>query len=1162
MTRLAERARQLAALVALAALLVGVPIGITALVGNSGPALRDLAAGQATDRAVIAILAAVVALAWLQFALCVVTETLGQLRRRGDTGPAPVDPRVPGQFTGLPALARTLVATALFAGTLAAVLPRPALAASLPPPGHPYQPVTAAVLTDRPPTRLIPQSTRTPPPTGATGHPITQAGTPPHAPTAAGTAVQSGARAATQVYVVPADGDGPDTLWDIADQALGSGERWHEIWDLNRGRTQPDGTFMSHASLLRPGWTVLIPAPDDTAVDTVTVRPGDTLTGIANNHHDSLTLVWDANEGRVMSDGRLFTDPDLIKPGDTLVLPTPATTPNPPAGSRAPQTPHRAPHDHHEASAPVHPTSAVPRPGTASRPSTPTASAPTSSATSTGTTDSGTRTAARDRTAASDDTVWSSPWATVFGGGGGIVAAGVLTTLLARRRAARRRIPIGHVRAQLPPPLAAVAHAAHVHAATSDGALVDLTLRGLAAAAAADGGTLPDIATARLIGDRVELALVEPHPHAPPSPWQADESGLCWSVRAGDPLPVPVVEAAAHLHPYPTLVTIAESPRPSSDDETQPASSHDVDERDVDHLDGHQSDGRHPQRWLLDLEHAAVTIMSGDPDRCRDLARFVATSLAVNDNADTVTVTLVGFGDDLVGLNPHRLRHSTDLRFAVDLLQAALTHASAAAQDMDALTSRVTHVGADSFMPHVLIADLDNVATNSGPDDMTDVHAVRDLATALAGGAGRVGVAVVLTGGAAADLDIGTHLVVDADTTLLLPDAAVPLQAQQMPADMAAGIAAMLAAASDDAAIPVPNAAGDQPADRCSDASGALRRDLVLPRTTDPAAKPTPSGDETLGGGDEEGTTLLPEPDTRYLQTTATTRVDLETISPRVPAAVTSAVEHAVDGLDADLERWHAADCDLPRLTLLGPIELRAHGEQPKNRRSYLTEIVAFLATRPHGATAEQLAAAFNLSIPTTQARIREVRAWLGPNPRTGRMHLPDARRSAAGRQRGINTYELEDLLVDADLFCRLHARGQARGGHAGIADYEAALRLVTAPPFDQARPGGYEWLLDDRHDEYLAAGIEKIAHTVATWALEQGQLDRAEYAATIAINALPYADTPRHDLAAVLDARGLTTAAERLLRDDILNRDDNGDGPDDPTPRTADIMGRRAQAS
>ncbi len=66
---------------------------------------------------------------------------------------------------------------------------------------------------------------------------------------------------ALKYYVVePPGGRHHDSLWDIAQRYLGDGRRYREVFALNEGRLQPDGTKLQHASLIRPGWVLVLPA--------------------------------------------------------------------------------------------------------------------------------------------------------------------------------------------------------------------------------------------------------------------------------------------------------------------------------------------------------------------------------------------------------------------------------------------------------------------------------------------------------------------------------------------------------------------------------------------------------------------------------------------------------------------------------------------------------------------------------------------------------------------------------------------------------------------------------------------------------------------------------------------------------------------------------------
>src|SRR5262249_12864954 len=63
-----------------------------------------------------------------------------------------------------------------------------------------------------------------------------------------------------KIYVVkPPAGRFHESLWEIAENHLGDGRRYREIFELNAGRPQPDGSVLTIASLIRPGWVLRMP---------------------------------------------------------------------------------------------------------------------------------------------------------------------------------------------------------------------------------------------------------------------------------------------------------------------------------------------------------------------------------------------------------------------------------------------------------------------------------------------------------------------------------------------------------------------------------------------------------------------------------------------------------------------------------------------------------------------------------------------------------------------------------------------------------------------------------------------------------------------------------------------------------------------------------------
>ncbi|MEA2703141.1 MAG: hypothetical protein QOD63_1086, partial [Actinomycetota bacterium] len=52
-----------------------------------------------------------------------------------------------------------------------------------------------------------------------------------------------------------------DSLWGIAEQHFGDGDRWPEIARANYGVRQPDGHSLTRRHVLQPGWTLQLPSP-------------------------------------------------------------------------------------------------------------------------------------------------------------------------------------------------------------------------------------------------------------------------------------------------------------------------------------------------------------------------------------------------------------------------------------------------------------------------------------------------------------------------------------------------------------------------------------------------------------------------------------------------------------------------------------------------------------------------------------------------------------------------------------------------------------------------------------------------------------------------------------------------------------------------------------
>ncbi|MFI8853556.1 BTAD domain-containing putative transcriptional regulator [Streptomyces sp. NPDC053499] len=255
------------AFVALAVLVAGVPLALAYFIGwplpHRMPSL-DMLRDEVSVGVFINVLTVVVWLAWAQFTACVLVEAKAALSGVGL--PARVPGAGPSQL-----LARQLITAILLLGSsTASFAPGLTHLGHTVQPHHPSQTVASA--------QLLPGQQR---PAGAEGQPdaggmhvmggggsdtVVLAGG-GSGGERAGTARQASAHGdtsragQTKFYrIQPPVGRHHDSLWEIAERHLDDGRRYKEIYRLNKDRVQPDGSRLSEASLIRPGWIMEMPA--------------------------------------------------------------------------------------------------------------------------------------------------------------------------------------------------------------------------------------------------------------------------------------------------------------------------------------------------------------------------------------------------------------------------------------------------------------------------------------------------------------------------------------------------------------------------------------------------------------------------------------------------------------------------------------------------------------------------------------------------------------------------------------------------------------------------------------------------------------------------------------------------------------------------------------
>jgi nucleoid-associated protein YgaU len=723
--RAGQAVRGLAALVVLLALCVGIPLALVALTPVSFPSgglnvAQILAELTHRDDGTLFLAVLTIAgwLGWATFVVAVLVEIPARLR-----GVSPV------RIRGL-ALQQTFAAALVTAAFTVFLVPATATASDRSSAGLAARPGRGA-------------------PTAAPGVTAAPTHVERHEPLLPGTPPEPGGRR-------PSKGSSPvlaageylvregDTLWDIAAEHLGDGSRWRLVADVNYGRPQPDGGRLDRSHLLRPGWRLIMPteaAPrhdtrrpesDGHGVRKRTVRPGDTLSGIAEQELGDAARYGElASSSRHIEqpNGRHLTDPDVIYPGWTIEIPA-GRDPSASLPGVA-DAHHRSPARHEQSTAPARPDAvrrSEARPTVAADPGVPLDPSWQETSTSTGRSGHSSVSAmpasAREEDARAGDSLVDEVMdVRTAEGVGGLLAASLLLLVGARRsHQQRRRRPGQRIRLPSSPALAAEAR---LRAVADPAGLehVDHALRALAAGYRALGGPPPGLRVARLTSTHLELYLTEAA--RLPQPWVPTSDPTVWAMRHEDLTRQPETDMPA---PFPGLVTV-----------------------------GHDLDGAYV---LVDLEQLGALAVDGGRDDTLPVLAALAVELATSPWADDLLVTLVGCLPELPGAVPSgRLRH-------VGSVERLVTELEGRAQDVDRVlreagvdgtaAARGAGVADDACSPEIVI--LADILPSPLRDRLEDVlYAVP-----------RVGLAAVTAGDARLS---DWHLVVHAgsDTARLEP---------------------------------------------------------------------------------------------------------------------------------------------------------------------------------------------------------------------------------------------------------------------------------------------------------------------------------------------------------------------------------------------------------
>ncbi|MFE5561826.1 LysM peptidoglycan-binding domain-containing protein [Streptomyces sp. NPDC056544] len=934
-------ARGLLSLTVLAALLVGLPILLwwaTTIVGPPGvAALGSLFSTNDSGQVFLLALAVAGWVGWGLFACAVLLEIPAQLRGRA----APQIRGLVGQRA-----AATLVGAVLLALPTTTALAAPATAI----PAAPQLNVSTSAV-----------------PTVAT------ATTPREGETTRSTYTVRDMRPA-------------ESLWSIAEQTLGDGQRWEEIAALNEGRTMTDGSVFRTEHPIQPGWLLTLPdtagmpaqgtatGPGGGTGIEYSVREGDSLTSIAADqlgNANRYTEIFELNRGKALPDGAgTFTNPDLIHPGQRLTLPR---TGQPPAVEPPTTTPAPGPQKTDSGATTKPPATAIPTPpATAAPNASPAAPAPATTAPAASphtpvpeASPSGAQHAAdlESRTA-------GISWALVAGVGT-LLAASLAGALGVRRILQQRRRRAGQTIAQdaEPTPLEATL------AATSEPVgveLLDTVLRTLAHHAADHNRELPGLRGARL-SDAEGVTLLLDEPSEALAPFTSGRDPRTWILDPEAAL-LGVEDMQDVQAPYPGLVTLG------ADD---------------------------TGLVLTDLTTCRVLLLEGSPDEVLEVARALALELGTCTWTDYSEILTTGLGTRLADLLPQgRIR--------------TMPHLPAVAADLGELLLEAHQTG-EQVLPWLLIGAGDHAETDV--IQLADaLSTARDLLTA---------VVLPATEDTRRAFPHAQTLSTVPDQQALLAPLEIPVTLQRVTDEQYREYVHALQVTTE------PPAPATGPWEFTEDHGQAAATGIPLTvRVT--------SADASRNPGNPFPALLastVPPPAPAPHPPTPTTAAAQAENTDRKAAESAPALPQQQTPVPVD----KPADENSVRIEMLGPLRITGGTKSDHAHTLRTTAVAALIHLRP-GRTTEYLCRAMDPVNPwstrTLHSRLSELRNDIGLITDDGHPLLP--------RPKNGTGYTFHPAVTsDWDHFQHLAARGLAAGPHQGIPDLESAMALVRSKPFD-----------------------------------------------------------------------------------------------------------------
>ncbi|MEV0888560.1 LysM peptidoglycan-binding domain-containing protein [Streptomyces microflavus] len=308
-----------------------------------------------------------------------------------------------------------------------------------------------------------------------------------------------------------------DTLSAIAQEQLGDGDRWTDLYEENRGSGQPNGLTFTDPDLIFPGQELALPP---------TVSAGeapDTAPGAGAPPRDRPNAQAPETDNEIPEAAEEDRQAQESEPDSAATAPEPSRTAEPAPPVPAPST-------------------AAPSAGSAAT------QAPTASST----------TPATASSSGDDGQESAGAQVGVIGlAATGVLAAGILTTVATRRILQQRRRRPGRRIAMPQGQTARTETALRSADAGVELALLGAALRTAALRLAEENRPLPDLAAVQLGAEGIRLHLAEPVPPCAPFTADPEQSTRWWCPAESDEL-LSDNELREVDAPYPGLVALGQ----------------------------------------------------------------------------------------------------------------------------------------------------------------------------------------------------------------------------------------------------------------------------------------------------------------------------------------------------------------------------------------------------------------------------------------------------------------------------------------------------------------------------------------------------------------------------------------------------------------------------